>query len=937
MKKTRSIIYLSLLVIAGCSTSENKRITLRDIDIPHKKQQQEKVFIKPKSKMDIRKAYSDYLKFASKDDSSRLDAINRLAELEFELSNKLQAENENLKTENNEELDDRLYNERLEKTVELLSTSLNDYPNAKGNDKILYQLAKAYDHKDDNYNAENTLLILVNKYPKSKYYIESQFRLAEISFSKQNYVKAEDTYTDIIGSRKNNVFYEKALFKRGWARFKQEYYLDAVDDYLEAVNYHNFDDYNELNQSQLNQFNEYFRAVGLSFSYLGGAEPLNEYFQNNPSFRYIYYSYSHVSDIYLKQQRYSDAAETLKYFIKNNKNSKNIPLSYLQIVNIWKKSGFAKKATEEINVLYENYHPSSKYWLSKKSNAKTYRKIHDGLKKNILLASSYYHKSYQEKHKTNDFNNADMWYKRYLKHYKSSARKDNVYYQYAGLLSANKQYRNALRFYELAAYDGDIILNKKSAYATIALSDKIYKNTKETAARKNILNKHIKYATLYTQLYSKEKRSHTIILHAAEIAFQSKQFKKAIELSESLPSNIKSANNTKANIIKAHSYFNASEYGYAESAYFSAISGGYISLKTKKKLSDKLALSIYKQAELSNKNGKPNDAIEHYVRISTIVPSSSIAATGYYDAIALSMKNKLWDVSIHNIKKFQRLYPKNKYNRDVTKKLSVAYLNSNQGIKAAQEFEKISGFEKNKDIKIAALWQAAELYEEKNDLNAAIRSYEKYSTKYKKPFPQYMESMNKLTELYTRTSNKKKISYWYKTIIKADRKTIGKYKTDRTRYITSSASLNLAKNEHKKFTKQQLVLPLKLSLRKKKYVMQRAVKFYGQASKFGIAETATESTHAIANIYKSFSKDLLTSQRPKNLNGDELEQYIILLEDKAFPFEDKAIEFYEANMSHIKDGVYNKWVKQSHEQLKALFPARYKRTAKLDRYINALH
>ena len=64
---------------------------------------------------------------------------------------------------------------------------------------------------------------------------------------------------------------------------------------------------------------------------------------------------------------------------------------------------------------------------------------------------------------------------------------------------------------------------------------------------------------------------------------------------------------------------------------------------------------------------------------------------------------------------------------------------------------------------------------------------------------------------------------------------------------------------------------------------------------------------------------------------------IILLEDKAFPFEDKAIEFYEANMSHIKDGVYNKWVKQSHIQLRKLFPARYKRTAKLDRYINELH
>lgn len=936
MKYINTLFILMLFIVSACST-ESTRKTLRDIDITTKKQTQQKVFIKPKSKTDIRKAYSDYLKFASKNDNSRLDAINRLAELEFELSSKFQKENENLATTKNDELDDQLYNDRLDKTIELLSTSLKDYPNAKGNDKVLYQLAKAYDHKGDNTNSEKTLSILVKKYPKSPYYIEGQFRLAEVLFSRKNYISAEDTYTDIIGSRKNNIFYEKALFKRGWARFKQEYYLEAVDDYLEAVDYHNFEDHDELTPSQLGQFNEYFRAIGLSFSYLGGAEPLNEYFKTNPSFRYIYYSYSHVSDIYLKQQRFSDAVDTLKYFIANNENSAKIPDSHLKIVKIWKDSGFAKKATNEIEKLYNNYHQNSKYWLSNKADGKKYKKVTTELKENILLASSYFHKLYQENHKEVNFTQADKWYKRYLLHFKSQARKDDIYYQYASLLSANKQYIDALKHYELAAYDGDIILNKKAAYATIVLSDQIYKKTASAKNKKDILNKHIKYATLYTQLYTNSKRSPQIILHAAEMAFQTRQFNKAIELADSIPNTVISSSNTKANIIKAHSYFNSLQYGNAEAAYFSVLSSKYISNKTKIKLSDKLALSIYKQAESSIKEGKVNDAIEHFIRISSIVPSSSISATGFYDAIALSMKNKLWGVSINNIKSFQKLYPGHKYNSDITKKLSVAYLNSNQGIKAAQEFEKISGFEKNKDVKIAALWQAAELYESKNDMPSAIRSYEKYAATYKKPFPQFMESMIKLTELYNNISNDKKKTYWHKEIIKADKKTISKYKTERTRYITSFASLNLAKSEHKKFTQQHLILPLKLSLRKKKHAMQKAVKFYGQASKYGIAETATESTHAIADIYKSFSKDLLTSQRPKGLSGEELEQYVILLEDKAFPFEDKAIEFHEANMSHIKDGVYNKWVKQSHRQLRELFPARYKRTAKLDRYINVLH
>lgn len=163
MKHITTSLILLTIILSGCSTSENKRKTLRDIDVVNNKQIQQKVFIKAKSKIDIRKAYSDYLKFASKEDHSRIDAINRLAELEFELSNKLQQENSNLETNNDEELDDRLYTERLEKTVELLSTSLKDYPKAKGNDKILYQLAKAYDHKGDSDNSKKTLTALVNK------------------------------------------------------------------------------------------------------------------------------------------------------------------------------------------------------------------------------------------------------------------------------------------------------------------------------------------------------------------------------------------------------------------------------------------------------------------------------------------------------------------------------------------------------------------------------------------------------------------------------------------------------------------------------------------------------------------------------------------------------------------------------------------------------
>ena len=139
------------------------------------------------------------------------------------------------------------------------------------------------------------------------------------------------------------------------------------------------------------------------------------------------------------------------------------------------------------------------------------------------------------------------------------------------------------------------------------------------------------------------------------------------------------------------------------------------------------------------------------------------------------------------------------------------------------------------------------------------------------------------------------------------------------------------------YKKINLTLPLKQSLDKKKLFMQKAVRYFGQASAYGIAETATQAKHRIAEIYQMFSHALLNSQRPKGLSVDEREQYNILLEDQAFPFEEKAIEFFEANLSHAKDGIYDDWVRLSHSQLKLLFPGRYQRETKTDAYINVLH
>ncbi len=82
----------------------------------------------------------------------------------------------------------------------------------------------------------------------------------------------------------------------------------------------------------------------------------------------------------------------------------------------------------------------------------------------------------------------------------------------------------------------------------------------------------------------------------------------------------------------------------------------------------------------------------------------------------------------------------------------------------------------------------------------------------------------------------------------------------------------------------------------------------------------------MAELYRQLGKDVMSSERPKNLSKDELEQYESLLEDQSFPFEEQAIQIHEINTARARDGVYDDWVKQSFAALAQLEPGRYGKT-----------
>lgn len=905
---------LALPVLVACSSQQREGQTLADIDVPARIARTDPSEAAAPDEQRIKSAYYDYLRSADAADQQRAHAALRIAELELAGA-----------TPANE----AEFEANVRRAIHLLQTSLRDFPSAEDNDQRWYQLAKAHDQLGEAEQAIEALQQLVRLHPQTEHYVEAQFRMAEHAFVHGDYDRAEAGYSDILAATDNRDFTEKALFKRGWAQFKQERFDEALEDYFAALNAHRSAG-NGLAEGEDALLDEYLRAVALSFLYLGGAPALAEHFADKPNDPFAYRTYMSVSNLLLQQQRFSDAVATLDAYRTGYPYGEGVVAASLQALNIWKDANFRSRYEQAFADFYTQYRPGASFW--QRAGSKEAVPV-EALRENLLLLASRYHNRFLSDGQQESFTQAEQWYDRYLQSFTNYARQDQIYPQYAQLLERRGLTERAFTMYERAAFDGEILLDKTSAYACIYLSDRLYQNS-APQAKTLWLDKHLQYAQAYAELYPKDAQAVATVLKAVQMAFSHGRLQQTVELANLLPDAAPAERRLEVGLLKAQALFDLAEYQDAELVYRDLLAEQGSNSREGRDLADKLALSIYQQGH-SLRDSDADLATGHFLRVYQTVPQSELAPTALYDATALLLAAAQWDQAIHYLKVFSQVFPEHALQVDVGKKLSAAYLQADRQLEAAQAFESLARVVDNQEEQMAALWQAAELYSNKGDTASAIRTYESYTGRYKRPYPQYLEAMHRLSELYA-TDNSVQSDYWLQQIVTADSTANASLKTERTDFLAASAAFTLARKRLNDYDQIALVHPLNQSLQRKKAAMQNAVKLFGLASSYGHREFVTESTYHIGSIYLAFAAALMNSERPRGLNDDELEQYNILLEDQAFPFEDQAIEFYEANLARIADGHFDEWLQRSLAQLSQLFPARYARTGKAETFVQQL-
>jgi TolA-binding protein len=865
--------------------------------------------------------YRRFLELQESDPKLRAEALRRLGDLNLEAGEfeRMEKEVTQIDIQGGE-------------AIKLYSTLLKAYPNYPRNDEVLYQLARAYETTGQSELALATLDRIVKSYPQSHQLDEVQFRRGELLFSAKRYPEAQKAYEVPIARGTPSAFYEQSLYKHGWALFKQSMMDESLvsfglllDRKLGAQGAHavNIED---LKRADRELVEDTLRVMSITFSYGEGSESLDQFVKQHGDRPYYHLLYSRLGDLYVDKQRYQDGANTYRAFVKRDPNSEYAPLLAMQAIEAYQKGGFSQLVLEGKHDFVERYHLGSPFWQGRERSQ--YPKVVEALKVNLRDVATYFHATAQSSHKTEDYQEAARWYRDYLTSFPDDPDSAATNYLLAETLFEAHDYPDAAVEYERTAYNYP--KNAKSAtagYAALIAYQKALEPMQgpaQTAMRARAMEAGVKFATTFPE----HPDSAGVLTRAAEDEFAAKDLPRASELAKMLLARQPPADANKQRIawtIIAESQFSSGTYDQAESAFIKARELSGSDAKEKNDLTERLAADVYKQGEAKQQAGNAAGAVDDYLRVAKVAPDSKIRATAEYDAATQLITLKQWDRAVGVLEQFRRDFPKSELSAEVTRKLAAAYSEGNHPAEAAAEFERIAADpHETPKVQHEALLASADLYGKANNAPKAVAMLEKYVASHP-PLSESVEAEQRLADYAARAGDTTKELAWDRALVQADAEA-GAARTDRIHYLAGKAQIRLAAPARDAFRNVKLVLPLKKSLAIKKKALETALADYKHALDYHVAEVTTAATFEMAELYRTLAKDVMASERPKNLSKDALEQYNSLLEEQVYPFEEQAISMHEANAARAKDGLYDDWVKKSYTVLAELKPARYAKT-----------
>ncbi len=818
---------------------------------------------------------------------------------------------------------------------------LKAYPDDPANDQVQYQLARAYEQGGDLELALKTLDELVRRWPATRYRDEANFRRGELLFTLKQYPAAEQAYAAVLKSPES-PYEDRALYMHGWSLFKQGKLEEALPSFFDVLDRHvasvpDGDDLAttaSLSRADRELVEDTFRVTSLALENLKGAESIPQFETTDLRRSYEFRVYDQLAALYVKQERIKDAADTDAAFAQARPLHPQAPVMQARVIDIYQGSGFDTLALAAKKEYVTRYGGEGRF---KEEAPEAWENARPRVKVLLDEMTRRYHAAAQQSHAAADVDEAVKWYRAYLAAFPAEPETAPHDFLLAELLYENHRWAEAGVEYERTAYQLPGFARSADAGYSALLANREQEKAATPEQRPALQHAGVDSALRFAAAFPADPRTGQVLAHASEVLYALHEEPRAADLARQvlvLQPPAAPAQRRVAYTVLAHTAFERQAFGEAEKDYQEVLALAPANDPARADLNERLAASIYKQGEQARSAGKGREAAATFARVATAAPESSVRVAAQFDAAAELMALKDWAAAAASLEDFRKRYPQSPLQAQVPARLAIAYEEQQQWPQAAAEYERLADA-KDPALARSALWQAASLHERAGQRAAAARDFERYARTYPTPLEPALEARSHLVALAQADGNAPRALALQKEIFSADQAG-GAARTPRTRTLGAQAALALAAPTFEAYRKVALVEPLQKNLKLKKQRMDDVLKAYAVASDYGVADVTTAATFHVAALYQDFGQALLKSERPKKLSKLEREQYDVLLEEQAYPFEEKAIELHEVNTKRAAGGLYDAWVQKSFAALRALRPVRYGKDEQSEAAVDAI-
>lgn len=848
----------------------------------------------------------------------RIDALNRL-------NNIRDRSGQNIGF--SEEQEAKIYEEVLDSYENIL---------ARGSfsgrlDELLYQMAKAHALTGQHQESIQRLRQLVGLYPKSDLVSEARFRIAEAAFSAGQYQEAEAGYRPLLAIDGRQELSTKARYMLGWSQFKQgeqawnraaETFMVLLDEQLPGSQ-----QLENPPESGLDMIEDSFRVLALMASRLDDYRTLERWVANRSGSAWRHILYDRLADLHAVEGRYARAVAINEAFVNGYSGHSSEAEFKAQSVTFWQMAGDIDKAREAKAGFVASFQPDHRYPALADHQRKNWQEY-------SRFLGDYYYAAGTEADTRGDAASAGSAWARAAGYYEALAPRSGNQGELlhlagdARLLAGNRV--KALENFRMAGYGQGYDRAAESAWAAVTLlrEDLDAGNlTNETTEHPQRLSALSDEAQRYSKAFGVDDRLSGLRADLANRWYDAGDFDQALGYAKATLDweNAGQEERYAAWLVIARVQHRNGEYGLAERAWRQALGLAEkvpalaVSADEQDDIREQLATAVYRQGESAAAAGNATLAVAHFQRVGGVMPGSELAIKARFDAANTLLKASDWMMAVNELNRFRSDYPAHPLTEQTGEKLVLAYQNSGQPLKAADEL--LASAAETSDpwplrLRAAAIYHEAD---ETDRRNALYRDWLATA-----PAPRNAgEHVQQQTMRQRLIDTGATDSATLQALVTIESKS--QWHSDETLSWAGEAALQLGTRAADRFAAIALAHPLEDSLVRKQQALEQAQSYFLEAESFAGESVVSEVLYRRAELYRTLAKDLMASEVPAELNELETMQYQMLLEEEAYPLEERAMELHAENHQRITTRGFDNWIGQSLDVLAAMHPGRYSR------------